>query len=170
MSGGAAPFQIIKIELDRDSIATRTPEIEVERHRAISDLLDENSFRLVTEGAEGAEGPYRLRLAFEGLDRLLIQVNCTQSGHQEEIPLPLSPLKRLIADYTIICDNFYRTAKAGEMHRLEAIDMGRRGIHNEGAEVLAETLENKVIVDKTTARRLFSLLYVLHMRSTTTIT
>ncbi|MEZ0260075.1 MAG: UPF0262 family protein [Alphaproteobacteria bacterium] len=167
MSGGAAPFQIIKIELDRDSIATRSPEIEVERHRAISDLLDENSFRLVTEGAEG---PYRLRLAFEGLDRLLIQVNCTQSGHQEEIPLPLSPLKRLIADYTIICDNFYKTAKAGEMHRLEAIDMGRRGIHNEGAEVLAETLENKVIVDKTTARRLFSLLYVLHIRSTTTIT
>jgi uncharacterized protein (UPF0262 family) len=167
MSGGGAPFQIIKIELDRDSIAMRSAEIEVERHRAISDLLDENSFRLLTPDAEG---PYRLRLSFENTDRLLIQVNCTQSGHQEDIPLPLSPLKRLISDYTLICDNFYKTAKAGEMHRLEAIDMGRRGIHNEGAEVLAETLENKVIVDKTTARRLFSLLYVLHMRTTTTIT
>lgn len=158
--------RIVEIKLDNESIGTRSADIEVERHRAISDLLDENSFRLT---APEMSGPYRLHLSLQG-ERLLLAIACDTSGNKEEIPLSLSPLKRLISDYALICESFYKTAKAGEMHRLEAIDMGRRGIHNEGAETLAETLENKVIVDKHTARRLFSLLYVLHIRSTATIT
>ena len=96
-------------------------------------------------------------------------VGCTKSGHEAEIPVPLSGLKKHINDYVIVCDNFYKTARAGEIHRLEAIDAGRRSIHDEAAELIAEILENKVILDKTTARRLFSLLYVLHMRGTPTI-
>lgn len=157
--------RIIEVRLDTESIARRRVDIEVERHKAISDLLDENSFRLVAP--ETAEGPYKLKLALDG-DRLLIDVNCTATGHAEDVSVPLAALKRLIHDYTIVCENFAKVAKAGELHRLEAIDMGRRGLHNEGAETLAEALENKAIVDKLTARRLFSLLYVLHIRSTTT--
>ena len=156
--------RIVELKLDNETIATRSAALEVERHRAISDLLHENSFVV-----KDCEGPYKLRLALAG-DRLMMQVNCTTSGKNEEIPLPLASLKRLIADYAIICDSFYKAAQEGEKHRLEAIDMGRRGIHNEGAETLSEALENKVIVDKTTARRLFTLLYVLHIRSTTTVT
>ena len=159
------PHRIVEVKLDSESIATRSADIEVERHRAISDLLDDNSFRLAAPDA--ANGPYKLHLSLRD-GQMLMQVNCTASGYAEEIRLPLSALKRLIHDYTIVCDNFYKTARAGEMHRLEAIDAGRRSIHDEGAEKLLETLENKVILDKTTARRLFSLLYVLHIRSTIT--
>lgn len=156
--------RIIELKLDNETIGARSAEIEVERHRAISDLLEENAFAV-----KDCEGPYKLHLSLQG-DRLLMDVNCTSSGRNEEIPLPLNSLKPLIRDYVMICDSFYKAAKSGEMHRLEAIDMGRRGIHNEGAETLAEALENKVIVDKLTARRLFTLLYVLHIRSTTNIT
>jgi len=155
--------RIVELKLDNETIGTRSAEIEVERHRAISDLLEENSFVV-----KDCDGPYKLRLALQG-DRLVMDVNCTSSGKHEEIPLPLSSLKPLIRDYVMICESFYKTAREGEAHRLEAIDMGRRGIHNEGAETLAEALENKVTVDKLTARRLFTLLYVLHIRSTTTI-
>ncbi|MBI1215362.1 MAG: UPF0262 family protein [Alphaproteobacteria bacterium] len=161
-----ANHRIITLKLDDDSLPARSSEIEIERHRAISDLLDENSFRLAAP--EAAEGPYRLLLTLMK-DHLLIAATCAKSGHEEEITLPLSGLKRHIGDYVIVCDNFYKTARAGEFHRLEAIDAGRRSIHNEAAELLLETLENKVILDKSTARRLFTLLYVLHMRGTPTI-
>lgn len=160
------PHRIVEVKLDTSSIVAKSADIEVERHRAISDLLDENSFRLASP--ETAEGPYKLFLSLSP-ERMLMLVGCTKTGHETEIPLPLSVLKRHINDYVIVCDNFYKTARAGEMHRLEAIDAGRRSIHNEAAELIAETLENKVILDKTTARRLFSLLYVLHMRGTPTI-
>jgi uncharacterized protein (UPF0262 family) len=164
--GDHHPHRIVEVKLDSESMKPRSTDIEVERHKAISDLLAENSFKLAEPGE--ALGPYRLKLALER-ERLLIFVTCTVTGQERDIPLPLAPLKRHIADYVILCDNFYKTARAGEMHRLEAIDAGRRSIHDEGAEVLAETLENKVILDKMTARRLFSLVYVLHMRGTPTI-
>lgn len=159
-------YRIVEVKLDSNSIGTKSADIEVERHRAISDLLDENSFRLAAP--ETAEGPYRLFLSLLP-ERMLMQVGCTKTGHEAEIPLPLNALKKHISDYVIVCDNFYKTARAGEIHRLEAIDAGRRSIHDEAAELIAEILENKVILDKTTARRLFSLLYVLHMRGTPTI-
>ena len=117
---------------------------------------------------ETAQGPYRLLLSLED-DRLIMQVGCAKTGHQENMRILLTPLKKHINDYTIVCDNFYKTARAGQIHRLEAIDAGRRSIHDEAADMLAESLENKVILDKMTARRLFSLLYVLHMRSAPTI-
>lgn len=159
------PYRIIGISFDTDTITTRSPDIEMERHKAISDLLVENSFRLMEPA--NAQGPYRLTLALQD-ERLLIRVVCMASAHTEDLRVALPPLKRHIQDYTIICDNFYKTARAGEYHRLEAIDAGRRSVHNEAAEILLENLEKKVILDKMTARRLFSLLYVLHMRSVST--
>lgn len=155
--------RIIDILLDGTHAGTRSADIEMERHKAISDLLAENSFRLTTP--EAACGPYQLLLALAE-DRLYMRVKCRVSDTTTEMTLPLSPLKKHIHDYVILCDNFYKTARAGQIHRLEAIDAGRRSIHDEGAELLAESLENKVILDKLTARRLFSLLYVLHMRGT----
>jgi len=166
-AAAAAAHKIIELKLDTASIATRSAELEIERHRAISDLLESNSFQLTTPA--GASGPYRLRLALEG-DRMMINVVCALSGLEAEVPLPLSPFKSIIRDYAIVCDTFYKAAKAGEIHRLEAIDHGRRSIHDEGAETLTDSLENRVILDKLTARRLFSLLYVLHMRGTTNMT
>lgn len=157
--------KIIDVALDSGSLMTRSPDIEMERHRAISDLLVENNFRLAEH--PDAPGPYHLHLALSAQEqRLRIRIHCTRSGHDEEISLPLGGLRKQIHDYVILCDNFYKTARAGEIHRLEAIDAGRRSIHDEGAEMLAEMIENHVILDKLTARRLFSLLYVLHMRGT----
>ena len=141
------PNRIVEVKLDSQSLGPGSTEIEIERHKTISDLLDENSFKLAEPAS--AEGPYKLHLRLTE-DRLHMQVGCK--------------------DYSIVCDNFYKTAKAGEMHRLEAIDAGRRSIHDEAAELLAETLENKVILDKPTARRLFTLLYVLHIRNNPTLT
>jgi uncharacterized protein (UPF0262 family) len=155
----------VGVVLDSQSLAVRSTDLEMERHRVISDLLQENSFAL--KNAETAGGPYHLRLSLEE-DRLVIDIDCATTSHRESVSFALKPLRRQIQDYTIVCDNFYKTAQAGEMHRLEAIDAGRRSIHDEAAEILAEALENKVRLDKTTARRLFSLVYVLHARTVTT--
>lgn len=160
---GSDPHHISEVKLDNASIGARSTELEVERHRAISDLLESNSFRLT---APDAAGPYKLYLSLDG-DRVLIDVTSLGSGHEARLPLPLNGFRSILKDYTILCDNFYKAAKEGELHRLEAIDHGRRSIHDEGAEKLVETLENHVILDKLTARRLFTLLYVLHMRGTT---
>jgi len=155
------PHRIIGVTLDSKSLTTRAADIEVEKHRAVSDLLHENSFRLKTP--ETAEGPYNLTLSLQE-GRLVIDVGCVRTGHREGLQLALAPLRKHISDYVIICDNFYKTARAGQIHRLEAIDAGRRAVHDEGAGLLAEALEDKVLLDKPTARRLFSLVYVLHMR------
>lgn len=157
--------KIIDVALDSGSLITRSADIEMERHRAISDLLADNSFRLT--GNDSAPGPYKLLLTLPAAEqRLHIRVRCTQSGHEEDISLPLGALRKQIHDYVILCDNFYKTAREGQMHRLEAIDAGRRSIHDESAELLIEMLEGRAELDKQTARRLFSLLYVLHMRGT----
>jgi uncharacterized protein (UPF0262 family) len=156
--------KIIALTLDDESLAARSSDLEMERHRAISDLLCENSFRLKTPPE--AAGPYRLILSLRD-NRLVIDVGCDASGVRQDIALPLAPLRRQIQDYTAICDNFYKLAREGDRFRLEAVDMGRRAMHDEAAALLAETLEDKVILDKTTARRLFSLVYVLHARTIT---
>ena len=156
-----SPHCIIDIILDNRSIVAHNADVEVERHKVISDLLQDNSFRFARDGA--AAGPYRLRLALEQ-DRLAIGVTCSVSGQCEDLRLPLAPLRKHVQDYVIICDNFYKAAREGQIHRLEAIDEGRRSIHDEAAEALAGALADKVVLDKMTARRLFSLVYVLHAR------
>jgi uncharacterized protein (UPF0262 family) len=154
--------RIQHLTLDTQSFVAASTEIELEKHRAVSDLLCENKFVLQTNPA--AQGPYKLTVSLRE-ERLVLDVFCTMTGHQEEILILLSPLRRHIQDYILLCDNYYKTVKDGNIHKLEILDEGRRSIHDEGAEMLAEGLENKVILDKSTARRLFSLIYVLHMRS-----
>ena len=155
--------RIVSVTFDDATTPLRSPEIAIERHKAVSDLLVDNSFDI-----KGSIGPYKIFIRLQD-GRLAMDVTCLGSDHVREVLMPLAPLKSPIRDYGIICDNFLKTARAGEYHRLEAIDMGRRGLHNEAADLLIDSLEHKVILDKVTARRLFSLIYVLHMRNAPTL-
>lgn len=157
--------RIIDVTLDSNSLVTRSADIEIERHKAIADLLHDNAFQLTG----GPDGPYRLSLSFHD-GHFIMDVYATRTREETTLSLPLDRLRQQIVDYVALCDNFYKTARAGQIHKLEAIDAGRRAIHDDAAEILIETLENKATIDKATARRLFSLLYVLHMRGITGIT
>ncbi|MDE3059942.1 MAG: UPF0262 family protein [Pseudomonadota bacterium] len=150
--------KIIKITLDEESIGQRSVEAEHEKTIAITDLLHENSFQpLCMKG-----GPYSLHLSVsEG--RLIFDLT-SETGETAKAVLPVTPLKRLIRDYFLICESYYEALKKAQPHKLEAIDMGRRGVHNEGAEALQTLLENRMKVDFKTARRLFTLICVLHLK------
>jgi uncharacterized protein (UPF0262 family) len=158
----AAPQpRLADISLNQGNSPLTRPEVEMERHKTLSDLLSDNNFSI-----QGAPGPYRLSLGIAE-ERLLMDIACKTTDYQENIRLSLKPLKHLVHDYAILVESFYKTAKAGDIHRLESLDEGRRALHDEGAETLLELLENKVTLDKGTARRLFSLVYVLHIRTLT---
>ena len=152
---------IVRIDLDERSFLRRRPEVEHEREVALFDLLQENTF--VLKGEEAAPAPYHLRLALSE-DRLVFDVSDTGDAPQRQIVLPLKPLRMLIKDYFLVCENYFDAIKASSPSQIEAIDMGRRALHNEGAQMLKERLADQVEIDRDTARRLFTLVCVLHMR------
>lgn len=152
--------RIISVELDERTVARRGPEIERERKVAIFDLLEENRFAL--EKGEAA-GPYKLVLSIED-NRLLFDVRHEDDTPVVTIGLSLSPFRKVVKDYWQICESYYEAIKHGMPSRIEAIDMARRGLHNEGSDVLRERLKGKVDLDDNTSRRLFTLLCVLHLR------
>lgn len=150
--------RIHKITLDEGSIKKRSAEVEHERNTAIADLLHENHFAPI--GMES--GPYAVHVSVrEG--RLAFQIKGEKKAEMQLV-LSVLPLKTVIRDYFLICESYYDTIKTGACGKLEAIDAGRRGVHNEGAEMLQELLEGKISVDFSTARRLFTLICVLHIR------
>ena len=151
--------RIVKIELDEDSAGRRAPEIEQERAIAIFDLVEENSFAPAIEHP----GPYHLRLGIEE-SRLVVDVRDTEDRDLHRFVLSLTPLRRIVKDYFEVCDSYYRAIRTASPSQIEAIDMGRRGLHNEGSEVLRERLKGKVEIDFNTARRLFTLICALHIR------
>jgi uncharacterized protein (UPF0262 family) len=154
--------RICHIEIDETGLATPTPEIEQERKVAIFDLLEENSFALPKrDGKQVPDGPYRLGLAIrEG--RLVFDITTEASEKVGEFHLSLGPFRQVVKDYFQICESYFEAVKRLPPSQIEAIDMARRGIHNEGARVLQERLEGKADVDIDTARRLFTLICVLH--------
>ncbi|MSP21090.1 MAG: UPF0262 family protein [Alphaproteobacteria bacterium] len=152
--------RIAAITLDDRTVVRRSPDVEQERKVAIYDLLQKNHF--APAGAMG--GPYRVRLGVED-SSLVLDVTDESDAIVCRIMLALSPFRRIIKDYFVICDSYYDAIKTATSARIEAIDMGRRGLHNEAAELLIERLEGKVDLDLDTARRLFTLLCVLHMRA-----
>lgn len=154
----SAETRLISVELDEASLAQRRPEMEHELSVAIQDLLAENSFAPL----EAGPGPYALRMRAEE-QRLVLNVTASDDK-KTKIALALQPLKRTIRDYMLICESYYEALTAHAPNKLEAIDMGRRGLHNEGAEALKDLLEGKITVDFCTARRLFTLICVLHMK------
>ena len=154
--------RICHIEIDEAGLVRPTPEIEQERRVAIFDLLEANSFALpAREDRAQPTGPYRLGLAIrEG--RLVFDIATQDAAKVGEFHLSLGPFRQVVKDYFQICESYFEAVKRLPPSQIEAIDMARRGIHNEGARVLQERLEGKADVDTDTARRLFTLICVLH--------
>ncbi len=152
--------RIANIELDDRNLPKPTPEIEQERSVAMFDLLEDNSFELPAN-ENAVDGPYNLLLAIRDR-RLVFDVATTENQKAAEFHLSLGPFKQVVKDYFQICESYFEAVKTQTPSQIETIDMARRGIHNEGARVLQERLDGKVKVDGDTARRLFTLICVLH--------
>ena len=151
--------RLIEIRLDDASLGRGTPDIEHEREVAIYDLLDENAFAL--EGRD--DGPYTLALSMAE-DRLVFSVGNASDPAVATHLLSLSPFRRIVKDYFLICESYFQAIKTAPVSRIEAIDMGRRGLHDEGSKLLQERLKGKITVDFQTARRLFTLVCALHWK------
>lgn len=155
--------RIIDVQLDEKSIAWRSSDIEQERRIAIFDLLEGNVFRPLREHADGYAGPYRLKLSVEE-GRLGLEISREDGTPLEALILGMARFRRPIRDYFAICDSYFQAVKAASPAQIETIDMARRGVHNEAAEMLKDKLEGKIEVDFDTARRLFTLICVLHIK------
>lgn len=149
--------RLISVIFD-DSIARSTLEIEHEREVAIFDLLADNHF---FPHGDVASGPYHLKLSL--LDkRLIFEISRQDHSWVTTHILSLTPFRRIIKDYFFVCESYYEAIRLAAPSKIEAIDMGRRGLHNEGSHILLDRLKGKIEMDFKTARRLFTLLYVLH--------
>ncbi|WP_293574852.1 UPF0262 family protein [Phaeobacter sp.] len=154
--------RISHIELDDRNLLPPTPEIEQERKVAIFDLIEDNSFALPARDERAVpEGPYHLALAIRE-KRLVFDVSAESGEKAAEFHLSLSPFRQVVKDYYQICESYFTAVKTLPPSQIETIDMARRGIHNEGSRVLQERLEGKAEIDTDTARRLFTLICVLH--------
>lgn len=156
--------RISHIELDEATIIWRNADIEQERRVAIFDLIEENAFKPLRSFTAGHEGPYRLRLAVED-GRLIMAVANDAEDELETVILGLGRFRRPIREYFAICDSYYQAIRKATAMEIETIDMARRGIHNEAADMLLERMEGKIETDFPTARRLFTLICVLHIRA-----
>lgn len=154
---GAPHHRLIEVTIDEASLAPLSPEVEHERQVAIADLLRANYF----EPSDPCEGPYKLRLSLVD-GRLAFDISAP--GLERRHLLSLTPFKGTIKDYFMVCDSYHQATREASATQLEAIDMGRRGLHNEGSERLRERLAGKVKTDLETARRLFTLICALYRR------
>jgi uncharacterized protein (UPF0262 family) len=150
---------LIDVVLDSDSFGRAAPDIEHERAVAVFDLIEENSFH----PAGDAGGPYKLNLSLVE-KRLVFNITRDDDSPVMTHVLSLTPFKRVIKDYFMICESYYEAIRTSSPAQIEAIDMGRRGLHNEGSQTLQDRLQGKIEVDFDTARRLFTLICVLHWR------
>ena len=151
--------RIVDITLDERTVVRHSPDIEHERAIAIFDLLEENHFA----PASGLDGPFHLHLSIEE-NRLSIDVRSPANGADETILLPLAPFRGIVRDYFMVCESYYQAIRRSSLAQIEAIDVGRRSLHDEGSALLVERLADKVVIDHDTARRLFTLICVLHLR------
>ncbi|MGH7123357.1 MAG: UPF0262 family protein [Stellaceae bacterium] len=151
--------RIVKIDLDERSVVRRNADIEHERAVAIFDLLEENRF----VPTAGHEGPFNLQIGLEE-GRLVVEIRDTGSRQLDRFTVALQPFRGIMRDYFLICESYYSAIRTQSPSKIEAIDIGRRSLHNEGSELLREQLASKVDIDIDTARRLFTLLCVLHIR------
>ncbi len=151
--------RLVAVTLDEASIGRGSPDQEHERAIAIYDIVESNSFAL--PGHDG--GPYALHISLVE-KRLCLDVRTTDGVTVIAHHLSLSPFRRVVRDYEIVCDSYYQAIRSASPGQIEAIDMGRRGLHNEAAELLMQRLEGKVEVDFDTARRIFTLIFALHWK------
>jgi uncharacterized protein (UPF0262 family) len=156
---GAKSQRLVKVTLDESSIGRSGSEVEHERAVAIYDLLEENSFAPLGD----AKGPFALHLGIDG-SRLMLDIRRADGEPVMVHLLSLSPLRRIVKDYFMVCDNYYAAIRNAPADRIEALDMARRSLHDEASELLMERLKRKVTIDFDTARRLFTLVCVLHWK------
>jgi uncharacterized protein (UPF0262 family) len=158
-SGSGFRARLVAVDLDEASIGRSSPDVDHERAVAIYDLIEENSF----QPADHDGGPYALKLSLED-NRLVMAITEAEGEGGLTHMLSLSPLRKVIRDYFTVCESYYDAIRTQSPSRIEAIDMGRRGLHDEGSRILRERLSGKVEVDHDTARRLFTLVCVLHWK------
>ncbi len=154
-----SPYRLAGIVLDEASVVRRTREIEQEREIAIYDLLESNSFKPM--GSPG--GPYHLVLAIEE-NRLVFDIRLEGDVLHGKVMLSITPFRKVIKDYFLVCESYYKAIRNAPPSQIEALDMGRRGLHDEGSKLLQERLAGKIELDFDTARRLFTLICVLHLK------
>jgi uncharacterized protein (UPF0262 family) len=164
IDGDMADPRIIDIQLDEGTILWRSADIEQERRIAIFDLIEENHFAPQRATPDGYAGPYRVLLSVEE-GRLVIQIKREDDTPLETLILGLARFRRPIRDYFAICDSYFQAIRQSTPAQIETVDMARRGIHNEAAELLKERLDGKIEIDFDTARRLFTLICVLHIKA-----
>ncbi|MFN0262477.1 UPF0262 family protein [Tepidamorphus sp. 3E244] len=150
---------LVAVNLDESSIRRSTPDIDHERAVAIYDLLEDNRFQ--PHGIEG--GAYALSLSIQE-QRLVMDIASPEGEAVTTFVLSLTPLRKVIRDYFLVCESYYEAIRQASPSRIEAIDMGRRGLHDEGSRILRDRLDGKIDVDHNTARRLFTLICVLHWK------
>jgi len=154
---------LARVILDNESRGALPPFIEADREQAVADLAATSHFLVYGRDGETTEGPYVLHLTInEG--RLIFDIRDRDDTPLIAIGLALGPFRRLVKDYQMLVDSHIKAVEEGREARIQAIDMGRRGLHDEGSELLRERLVDKVAVDHSTARRLFTLVCVLHLR------
>lgn len=152
--------RIVSLNLDEKSVVRRSPEVEHERAVAIFDILEGNRFAPV--GHDG--GPYDLKLSIEDRQRLVMDVHHEDGEPVMRVTMSLTPFRRIVKDYFQICESYFDAIKRLSPSQIETVDMARRGLHNEGSDMLTERLKDKIELDQDTARRLFTLICVLHIR------
>jgi uncharacterized protein (UPF0262 family) len=158
-AAGAKSHRLVAVTLDEDSIGRSNPDVEHERAVAIYDLLEDNTFAPQAD----EDGPFALHLSVTG-SRLVFDIRRADGAPVMAHLLSLAPLRRIVKDYYTVCDSYYAAIRTATPERIEALDMGRRALHDEGSNVLMERLKRKVDVDFDTARRLFTLICVLHWK------
>jgi uncharacterized protein (UPF0262 family) len=158
-SPGDKSQRLVAVTLDEKSIGRSGPDVEHERAVAIYDLIEDNTFAPVGV----ARGPFTLHLSITG-NRLMLEIRHADGAPAMAHLMSLSPLRRIVKDYYMVCDSYYAAIRTATSERIEALDMGRRSLHDEGSELLMERLKRKVMVDFETARRLFTLVCVLHWK------
>ncbi len=151
--------RLVAITLDESSIGRSSPDVEHERATAIYDLIGENSF--VPAGSDG--GPYALHVGMAD-NRLVLDIRLESGERLTAHHLSLTPFRKIVKDYFLICESYYEAIRSATPARIEAIDMGRRGLHDEGSRILQERIGGKIEVDFDTARRLFTLICALHWK------
>jgi uncharacterized protein (UPF0262 family) len=154
-----SPNRLVAIDLDESLRGIQSADVEHERRVAVYDLLEDNAFEVIGH----QRGPYRLKLSIVD-KRLVFDIEDCDANHCAVVGLVLSPFRRLVKDYFLICESYYQAIRSEPRSQIETIDMARRGLHDEGSELLKERLAGKVEVDHDTARRLFTLVCVLYWR------
>lgn len=151
---------IVELNIDGDSLPATSPEMQHERRVAIFDLLEENEFRPL----ESPSGPYVVNILLQDSSRLVFDITRSNGSDRGRYTLSLSPFRRIIKDYFMICESYHNAIRTATSAQIEAIDMGRRGLHNEGSRLLTDSLRNSIEVEFNTSRRLFTLICSLHRR------